>query len=167
MSLVGVILGKPGTLLPQGAQPVPQPATAGPEPLAAAAAGTGSGSASGAGGGPTAGAYAASRDAAAAAQPSVAAAAAAAGTPVSAPATRRAFGKAEATPPAEDEAPTYPAQVERHWRLADVFAAIGGGPRAERLIEAANRPGPVAPGSLAEALKALCPAPTLETSRTV
>lgn len=159
MSLVGVILGKPGTLLPQGAQPVPQPADAGPEPLAAAADGTSSGSASGAGGGPMAGARTASRAAAAAL--------AATGTPVTAPATRRAFGKTEATPPAEDEAPAYPAHAERQWHLADVFAAIGGGPRAERLIEAANRPGPVAPGSLAEALKALCPAPTLETSRTV
>jgi hypothetical protein len=147
MSLVGVILGKPGTLLPQGAQPVPQPASAGPEPLAAAAAGTNSGSTSGAGAGPMAGAWAAARNAAP--QPT---AAAASGTLVSAPATRRAFGEAE---------------IERQWRLADVFAAIGGGPRAERLIEAANRPGPVAPGSLAEALKALCPAPTLETSRTV
>ena len=59
MSLAGVILGKPGTLLPQGAQPVPPPATAGPEPLAAAAAGTNSGSTSGAGAGPMAGAGAA------------------------------------------------------------------------------------------------------------
>ena len=45
--------------------------------------------------------------------------------------------------------------------MADVVAAISGGPRARLLIEAASRPGPVEPGSLLEAIKALRPAPTL------
>ncbi|HET9069339.1 MAG TPA: hypothetical protein VFN28_11900 [Amaricoccus sp.] len=52
--------------------------------------------------------------------------------------------------------------------MADVVAAIGGGPRARLLIEAASRPGPVEPGSLLEAVKALRPRPTLpEATRTV
>jgi hypothetical protein len=52
--------------------------------------------------------------------------------------------------------------------MADVVAAISGGPRARLLIEAASRPGPVEPGSLLEAVKALRPAPTLpESTRTV
>ena len=56
----------------------------------------------------------------------------------------------------------------RTWRMADVVAAISGGPRARMLIEAASRPGPVEPGSLLEAVKALRPAPTLpESTRTV
>ena len=33
---------------------------------------------------------------------------------------------------------------QRKWRVADVVAAISGGPRAQLLIEAASRPGPVA-----------------------
>ena len=36
-----------------------------------------------------------------------------------------------------------------------MIAAISGGPRASQIIEAANRPGPVEPGSLIEAVKAL------------
>ncbi len=94
-------------------------------------------------------------------------AAAAAGTPITAPATRPAFSAAPAATSSEDEARAHALKMQRQWRLADVFAAIGGGPRAERLIEAASRPGPVEPGSLTEALKALCPQPTLQTSRTV
>ena len=59
-------------------------------------------------------------------------------------------------------------EARRTWRMADVVAAISGGPRARMLIEAASRPGPVEPGSLLEAVKALRPAPTLpESTRTV
>lgn len=78
-----------------------------------------------------------------------------AGTPVTASAVRADFapGRPEALPaePLSDvEIP-----LERRWRMAEALAAIGGGPRAESLIERANRPGPVPPGSLIEAIKLL------------
>ena len=87
------------------------------------------------------------------------------GTPVTAPATRHAF-TATGRPPSAT--PREPLEGRRTWRMADVVAAISGGPRARMLIEAASRPGPVEPGSLLEAVKALRPAPTLpESTRTV
>lgn len=79
------------------------------------------------------------------------------GTPVTAPATRHGFTASESRAEAG----------HRTWRMADVVAAIGGGPRARMLIEAASRPGPVEPGSLLEAVKALRPAPSLPESRLV
>lgn len=72
------------------------------------------------------------------------------GTPTTAPAVRVDFASTE------DSAPP---PSHRSWRMTEVVAAIGSGPAAERLIEAANRPGPAAPGSLLEAVKALRPLP--------
>jgi hypothetical protein len=85
-----------------------------------------------------------------------------AGTPVSAPATRPEFAVV-----APEVAPAIEIPLMRAWRMADVMAAIGGGPRAERLIELANRPGPVQPGSLLEAIKRLRVAPPPASSRAV
>jgi hypothetical protein len=90
-----------------------------------------------------------------------------AGTPVTAAATRHAFATSESHP-SDEPARAWALENQRQWRLADVVAAISGGPRARMLIEAASRPGPVEPGSLLEAVKALRPAPTLpESTRTV
>ena len=90
------------------------------------------------------------------------------GTPVTAPATRHAFTATGPSAGAGDSAEREPLEGRRTWRMADVVAAISGGPRARMLIEAASRPGPVEPGSLLEAVKALRPAPTLpESTRTV
>jgi hypothetical protein len=82
------------------------------------------------------------------------------GTPVTAPATRHAFTAPEAPSASEDRERAYAMASQRRWRMSDVVAAISGGPRAQLLIEAASRPGPVQPGSLIEAIKALRPAPT-------
>jgi hypothetical protein len=73
------------------------------------------------------------------------------GTPLTASAVRTDF----AEPMSDVEIP-----LQRAWRMAEALAAIGGGPRAERLIELANRPGPVPPGSLLEAIKRLGIAPS-------
>jgi len=161
MSLLGVPLGKPGTPIPQPAPPPVLPsASDGPAPLPAAGSGGGTASASGGG---TGAAVASQTPTLVVASTAIMTAAVATGTPITAPATRSAFGQADDS---DDASGSYAAQ-RRRWRLADVLAAIGGGPRAEHLIAAANRPGPVEPGSLTEALKALCPAPALQTSRTV
>jgi hypothetical protein len=86
---------------------------------------------------------------------------------VTAAATRHAFATSEPHP-SNEPARAGALENQRQWRLADVVAAISGGPRARMLIEAASRPGPVEPGSLLEAVKALRPAPTLpESTRTV
>jgi hypothetical protein len=45
------------------------------------------------------------------------------------------------------------AAQRKAWRLPDVMRALGTGPAAEMLIEKADLPGPVQPGSLLEAVK--------------
>ena len=160
MSVMGNLFGGVGA-----SAPPPLPPTPGAAPVAALSPGAGPGSGSvgnGAAGGPSleAGARGAASQAAAALPPE-----AAGGTPVTAPATRHAFGQASGVSQQRGRAG---AAQSRTWRMADVMAAIGGGPRALRLIEAAGRPGPVEPGSLLEAVKALRPAPTLpQATRTV
>jgi hypothetical protein len=79
------------------------------------------------------------------------------GTPVTAPAVRPEFANAPST--AEEPLCDVEIPLQREWRMAEALAAIGGGPRAERLIERANRPGPVPEGSLLEAIKTLGIAP--------
>ena len=141
-------LGNPlsGPAIAPAPPPAPPP-TAGSAPVAATDAGAGAGSAAyrHAGNPPPGGAPDA---------------AGAGGTPVTAPATRRAFSDPGDVASAEEREPA----ARRTWRMADVVAAISGGPRARRLIEAASRPGPVEPGSLLEAVKALRPAPALPQS---
>ena len=140
---LGVPLGKPGTPIPQPAPPAC--AAVGQRRSRAdrrRAAGSGGGTASASGGGTGA--------AVAGATPTLVVACdgdhdrggrdAARRSPR--PPPGHAFG-----PPADDSRRRQ-RQLRRpapaQWRLADVLAAIGGGPRAATLIAAANRPGPVA-----------------------
>ncbi len=178
MSLLGVLLGKPGPAAAPAPPPLPPSPTAGSTPVAAPDSGAGTASATdhdtGAGtGGASSGSTGSMQASGQAAAQSPEAAfsalqAAASGTPVTAPATRHAFGLPEEAPASEERERAYALASQRKWRMADVVAAIGGGPRAQLLIEAASRPGPVQPGSLLEAVKALRPAPTLpELTRTV
>ncbi len=176
MSLLGILFGRPGPAVtpPPPASPPP---TAGSAPVAATDAGAGTGSAASGDSGSSAGGAASGQSPGAApvatAAPGAAAAAVqapptTAGTPVTAPATRHAFTPPDAQPTSEERERAYALENQRKWRVADVVAAISGGPRAQLLIEAASRPGPVQPGSLLEAVKALRPAPSLpEATRTV
>lgn len=171
MSLLGMLLGRPGTAAPP-APPAPPAPTVGSTPVVAPDAGSGAGAAtnhdfgssSGTRPGTPPAAATPSSDPPSAARP----APAFGGTPVTAPATRHAFTSPEGPGASEDRERAYALANQRKWRMVDVVAAISGGPRAQLLIEAASRPGPVQPGSLLEAIKALRPAPTLpESTRTV
>ena len=82
-------------------------------------------------------------------------AAARAGTPVTAPAVKADFASDRMAPESGDKIHDIEIPLQREWRMAEALAAIGGGPQAESLIERANRPGPVPPGSLLEAIKML------------
>lgn len=79
------------------------------------------------------------------------------GAAITAPATKPDFRTAAPDRAAAAEA--------RTWRLSEVAAALGAGPQAERLLAAAERPGPVAPGSLMETLKLLRSAAPFSGSR--
>lgn len=72
------------------------------------------------------------------------------GTPVTATAVR-----AEFTRPDEDVERTRAIEFQRRWSLAEVLGAIGKAPGAEAILARADRPGPVEPGSLMEAVKSL------------
>jgi hypothetical protein len=75
------------------------------------------------------------------------------GTPLSATAVRSEFA-ASASQPERPEAPDR-AEAPRRWSLAEVLGAIGKAPGPEAILARADRPGPVEPGSLLEAVKAL------------
>lgn len=72
------------------------------------------------------------------------------GTPVTAPAARFEFGR-----PAADAERAPAVETKRRWSLAEVLGAIGKAPGPEAILARADRPGPVEPGSLLEAVKAM------------
>lgn len=72
------------------------------------------------------------------------------GAPTPAPAARTDMTAARLAPEA---AADVEAAQRRSWRLSDVMRALGTAAAAERLIEKADQPGPVQPGSLLEAVK--------------
>lgn len=179
MSLLGILLGGPGpTTAPTPPPPAP---TAGSTPVSAPDGGGESGSvanrdagsssggaSSGGGSSQTAPALAGAAAAPATEPPAAAWPAASAsgppatsGTPLTAPATRHAFTLRDTPLASEEQEPALALESQRTWRMSDIIAAISGGPRAEHLIEVASRPGPVEPGSLMEAIKAVRPAPQL------
>lgn len=72
------------------------------------------------------------------------------GGPTTAPAARAEMITARLATEAADAAE---AARRKAWRLSDVMRTLGTGPAAEMLIEKADLPGPVQPGSLLEAVK--------------
>jgi hypothetical protein len=72
------------------------------------------------------------------------------GTPVTAPAARVEFGR-----PTDDAERAPAIETKRRWSLAEVLGAIGKAPGPEAILAMADRPGPVEPGSLLEAVKAM------------
>jgi len=72
------------------------------------------------------------------------------GTPAAAPAVRVEFGQ-----PAENAGRARAIDMQRRWTLAAVLGAIGKAPGPEAILAKADQPGPVEPGSLLEAVKAM------------
>lgn len=145
MSLLNLLFAKPSSPAPPPApppepntqaQPGPAAPTSTPAPIATTEP-AGSGQRSPAPAAP-AGMFAGGRGAASA------------GTPVTAAAVR-----AEFTRPDEDAERSRAMEMQRRWTLAEVIGAIGKAPGPDAILARADRPGPVEPGSLIEAVKAM------------